>query len=120
MRNFLDFKFEPRFVYANSDVLHDANKCAIINGPLVYCMEGCDNSAHLRNILFEKEAKITADFNEELNVPTLKVSAKRLVSDNNLYSFESKKEEIEATLIPYFAFANREECEMTVWLNRGN
>ena len=116
----LDFKFEPRFVYANANVLHDANKCAIINGPLVYCMEGCDNSAHLRNIVFNKDAKITKSFSEELNVPTLKVEAEQLVSDESLYSFDTRKEKIQATLIPYFAFANREECEMTVWLNRGN
>ena len=112
----LDFKMQPRFVYANTKVLADAGKCALTCGPLVYCMEGCDNPDHLRNIVLDTDSEFYCGFNEELKVPTITVDAYVRKSNDELYSFSKGKTMKEkATFIPYFAFANRGVQEMQVW-----
>ena len=112
----LDFKMKPRFVYASTEVLDNAGKCALTVGPLVYCLEGCDNPAHLRNIVIDTEAEPTLGYNSELKVPTVSVRAYTKEAQNSLYSFKKGKfKEITAEFIPYFAFANRGVQEMQVW-----
>ncbi len=112
----LDFKMKPRFVYANPEVLADVGKCALICGPLVYCMEGCDNEGHLRNTVLDTESEIKTGYNTDLDVPTLELQAYTREGFYNLYSFDKPKyKKTTATLIPYFAFANRGVQEMQVW-----
>ncbi|MBO5313187.1 MAG: glycoside hydrolase family 127 protein [Clostridia bacterium] len=116
----LDFGIKPRFVYSNDRVLENANKCAVICGPLVYCMEGCDHSYSLRNILLDDRSEIARGFDDVLGLPVLYVKATAIKSDNSLYSFtKGERNNIQAKLIPYFAFANRGVCEMQVWHNLG-
>jgi len=112
----LDFKMKPRFVYANTEVLANAGKCALTYGPLVYCMEGCDNEHHLRNIVLDTRGDFELGFDEELGVPTITVDALARKSGHELYSFSCGEEiKTKAKFIPYFAFANRGVQEMQVW-----
>lgn len=112
----LDFKMSPRFVYANPEVLADAGKCAVTYGPLVYCMEGCDNEGHLRNMALDTESEYKIGYNSELDVPTIELTAYTREGSQSLYSFNKPKyKKTTATLIPYFAFANRGVQEMQVW-----
>ena len=112
----LDFKMQPRFVYANKEVLENAGKCALTFGPLVYCMEGCDNSEHLRNITVDTDSEFYCGFNEELNVPTITVDAYTRKASDSLYSFsKGSLVKTKATFIPYYSFANRGVQEMQVW-----
>ena len=112
----LDFQMKPRFVYANAEVLADAGKCALTHGPLVYCMEGCDNEHHLRNITVDTNSAFELGFNEELGVPTISVDAYARKSVGELYSFSrGVMVETKAKFIPYYAFANRGITEMQVW-----
>ncbi|MBO4983730.1 MAG: glycoside hydrolase family 127 protein [Clostridia bacterium] len=112
----LDYDMTPRFVYANPNVISDSCKCAVISGPIVYCMEGHDNKGHLRNIVLDTNGKISKGFDEKLGVPTLKIDAITRAECDMLYSFsQGKYENTTAHLIPYFAFANRGESEMQVW-----
>ena len=112
----LDFQMKPRFVYANAEVLADAGKCALTCGPLVYCMEGCDNEHHLRNITLDTEGSLELGFNEELGVPTITADAYARKSVGELYSFSrGVLVKTKAKFIPYYAFANRGVQEMQVW-----
>ena len=112
----LDFQMKPRFVYANAEVLADAGKCALTCGPLVFCMEGCDNEHHLRNITLDTEGSLELGFNEELGVPTITVDAYARKSVGELYSFSrGVLVKTKAKFIPYYAFANRGITEMQVW-----
>ena len=69
---------------------------------------------------------LTSDFrvewNETLNVPMLKTDAARRAWPENmplyLQDWEELRMEIELTLIPYFAWANRGEGEMLVWIGK--
>ena len=112
----LDFQIQPRFVYANTEVLANAGKCALTVGPLVYCMEGCDNAHHLRNIVLDTESEFLCGFNDALGVPTVTVGATAREEKSVLYSFsKGKTVDTKATFIPYYAFANRGVQEMQVW-----
>ncbi len=112
----LDFQMKPRFVFANTEVLEDANKCALTYGPLVYCMEGCDNEHHLRNIIVDTEGEVVQGYNSELGVPTLSADGFAWVRQSGLYSFnKGELVKTKANFIPYFAFANRGVQEMQVW-----
>jgi DUF1680 family protein len=112
----VSFDVKPRFVESNPLVLANAGKCAVVRGPVVYCMEEADNGAAIRDIRLDTSAEFVEGYDEKLGVPTLKVSAFRRKPSKLLYSYSGYEEEmITATLIPYYAFANREECEMQVW-----
>ncbi len=113
----VDFHMKPRFVVANPEVVADADKCALTVGPVVYCMEGVDNEGHLRSLILDTKSEIVQGINETLGVPTLTLDAYQRKPSDKLYSYTAQTYKTKATLIPYFAFANREECEMQVWHN---
>ena len=55
---------------------------------------------------------------EKFGVPVLKTKGLYKVPGAGLYRrFCNVRQEKELTFIPYFAFANRGESEMYVWLN---
>lgn len=114
-------------VHSNLHVRANAGKVAIQRGPLVYCMEEADNGADLHQYVLPAEGEITAFWNPELlgGMMTLQAKAKRMVpseaeAQQSLYSFSSqapfKEEAAAVTLIPYYAWANRGEGEMAVWI----
>ena len=116
----LDFGMPTRFIEAKSDVVLDCGKYAVMRGPVVYCMEGVDNVCHLRDIRIDSRAAFRAGKSETLGVPTLKIKAWCRESDAGapLYSvMRPKFSPCEATFIPYYAFANRDESEMLVWVS---
>lgn len=102
---------------ANRRVHDDAGRVAIMRGPVVYCAEGLDNGADLKGILVDVSAGFTLGESRFL-VPDICGRAYRPLESDQLYFLaeEEQLEEIPLTLIPYFAFANRETTEMQVWL----
>lgn len=112
----LNFDMTPRLVESNPLVHENAGKYAVMRGPVVYCMEEADNGSVIRDIRIDKMGSFIESFDEKLGVLSLKVSAFRRKPTDKLYTnISSEREKITATLIPYYAFANREECEMQVW-----
>lgn len=116
----VDFGMPVRFIEAKRDVALDCGKYAVMRGPVVYCMEGADNETPLRDVTLDRRAKFRRGVNEELGVPTLNIRAwtRKKDADAPLYRPAAFAfERTTATLIPYYAFANRGECEMRVWLD---
>jgi DUF1680 family protein len=73
----------------------------------------------LRALHLDAGADFTPGYNEEFGVPTLTIDAYRRRETDKLY-YRKADDFIDfyktsATLIPYFAFANRGEAEMQVW-----
>ena len=113
-----DFVMKVRFIEANPRVSFDCGKCAVMRGPVLYCTESLDNGENLRDLRLDSKARFKYGKHEELGVPTLTAKAWRKKNDENqpLYTLRNNDfEEVEAHLIPYYAFANREKCEMQVW-----
>ena len=112
----LDFDISPKFIESSPNVLANVGKCAVMKGPIVYCLEAHDNEQNIKNIYLDTESKITEGYNEALGVPTLTLGAFYKPSTNTLYAELSKQmQKTSATMIPYFAFANRGEAQMLVW-----
>lgn len=120
----IDVQFEApaRFVYANPEVRADAGKAAIMRGPLVYCLEECDNGSNLPGILVDTDSPIQEEETELFGGSVIlhgkgqriqKISWK----GDKLYSSRKPAyEECEWTAVPYPYWNNRGEGEMLVWM----
>lgn len=113
----LDFDMTPYIVESDPRVELNCGRVALMRGPLLYCMEGVDNGSSLRDIVVD-----TAEFVEEtdanLGILTLTAKGRRRAPFEGRELYRKVLHKYESTIvkfIPYFAFANRAECEMLVW-----
>ena len=116
----LDFGMPTRFIEARREVVADCGKYAVMRGPVVYCMEGVDNGTPLRDVTLDRRAKFVRGFDDSLGVPTLAIKAWRRKPDNTAPLYRPAAfayEKFTATLIPYYAIANRGVSEMRVWID---
>ena len=112
----LEFEMKPQLIEANPLVTFDSGKVSIMRGPVVYCLEEVDNGKNLRDIRICKNTEFTEIIDTDLNALCLEVDAYRRKPTIALYApISSERIKIRAKLIPYYAFANRGESEMTVW-----
>lgn len=139
----LDFPMEVRCLEANEKVREDAGKLAFARGPICYCAEEVDNGKdlHLLHVdtdkLFDEWGKTsgaTFEMKKILNrkMGSLKIPGKRDVPAvvegaalsegqplyRNYRPAKVRQEDVTITLVPYFAWNNRGEGEMSVWLRR--
>ena len=89
------------------------NRIAITRGPLVYCAEGVDNSGVVQRFFID-------DLNQsEINTQTISEGILKNVISISLSSKSNGTEGIkneELNLIPYYAWDNRGDGSMIVWL----
>ncbi len=117
----LSFDLLPRRLYADPRVKADAGRVALARGPIVYCFEGVDNGEPLSALRLPREAAIEAapyDANLLGGIVALTMPGMRaLVPDHGLYADSAPREEpVALTAIPYYAWANRGENQMCVWI----
>lgn len=115
----LDFNIAPVFISANANVRANAGRVALCYGPLVYCLEGVDNGDRLNKISVNvdelSDAKIYPDFH---GFNSIEMRGYRDEDNGKLYFNAKEKRAKEVTLkfIPYYAFANRGDTDMLVWV----
>lgn len=116
----ITFEMPVRRIRANTVVRDNAGCAALMRGPLVYCFEGIDNGERLQELRIPKTAGIsweTAEKGELSGMKLLKLTGTRIHSKEELYSEEEPERTVESmTAIPYFAWGNRGENQMRVWL----
>ncbi|MFV0561160.1 MAG: glycoside hydrolase family 127 protein [Enterococcus sp.] len=121
----VDLKLDmaTKVIQSNPKVRYNFGKVALQRGPIVYCTEECDNGKDLWLNQIKVNGEKEAIYDAKLlgGVVKLNVEAARLILEPNqeLYT-EYKEIQLEAeqvTFIPYFAWANREEGQMSVWQN---
>jgi DUF1680 family protein len=124
----LAFDVTPRMVMANPAVEQDTGKVAMERGPIVFCMEGQDQTKGTDAKTFplylaKRDGAIQGEFKPDVldGVMVLTHSgAKRVESVESLYApagaEAGKVEAAELKLIPYYAWDNREESSMQVWV----
>ena len=119
-----DIELLPKRWYSNLRVSTDVRKTAIARGPQIYCMEEVDNGKDLHCMALKRGAALDYEWKENLlgGVGTIHAKGVRLQAssgDEKLYTDkpESFKEvETDILFIPYYAWANRGENEMRVWI----
>ena len=117
----LSLPLKPRRIYADSRIRQDAGCVAFARGPLVYCLEGCDNPEPLWNLQADPDAEITVT---DYDPSCLKGIRKLLIPGYRrtdpagpLYTGRRPAREPQLlTAIPYYAWANREARDMRVWV----
>lgn len=124
----LEMDMSVRILEADARVRENIGKVAIARGPIVYCLEEADNGRdlHLCRVDLQtlKTSDIELEMTEELGHPmtVLKVPGKRLVlaERTDLYHIAQPVSEQDVTLrmVPYYAWNNRGEGEMSVWIRR--
>ncbi|MFC1712180.1 glycoside hydrolase family 127 protein [Candidatus Poribacteria bacterium] len=121
----LTLPMEAKLVKANPKVEEVKNQVAIVRGPVVYCLESVDlpDDVHISEVHIPRDIQLTPRYDGDLlgGVTVLEGNAYRIPEGDwsgKLYQdfSNSPKESVKITLIPYYAWANRGACEMTVWL----
>ena len=112
----INFNMPVRFVSANKKVHTNSGRVAIMRGPVVYCLEGVDNGKDLTALRVDIKGK-TQVADGEFFVPDIIAEGFKEKENDNLY-FDATDEYIETSLkfIPYYAYANRGETDMLVWV----
>ncbi|MCH5337402.1 MAG: glycoside hydrolase family 127 protein [Acetatifactor sp.] len=130
----LTFPMEVRMLAADSKVRENTGKAAFSRGPICYCMEEADNGSNLHLLKADVE-KLFSGENGRMNqdvvsveqsselgheMRVLKIPGKRQAEKNGatLYSdyVPGCGSETTLTLVPYYAWNNRGEGEMSVWV----
>ena len=128
-----------RVVESHTNVRENQGKVALLRGPICYCMEEADNDKELHLLSAQREAllagdeKIGLERSDELGheMVLLKVPGSRRTGKAEgsacgrtsgygaLYHHfrDLDNKDTELTFLPYYAWNNRGEGEMTVWVS---
>lgn len=124
----LDLDMEPRLTRADPRVDAVRGSAAIERGPLVYCLEQVDHpGGGLDDVVLDVSAPLVAEHRPGLlgGVTTVTAAGVRLdlASATSWWPYTSPgqdgpsaRTELELTAVPYFAWANREDGSMRVWV----
>ena len=114
---------EIYFVESHPSIRGNNGLVALCYGPTVYCLERLDNDFDLGAASLDvKEALISAK-----KIPTAEYALPDIETDgfvdeyfNELYRKvrQLKADKTKLRFRPYWTFANREECDMRVWIRR--
>lgn len=116
----LDFAMEPVCMQADPRVQADAGRVALQRGPLVYCLEAVDNGPLLRSITLDPAGALTEQYDPRFGAVVIHATGYRQDAEPGMRLYQPSAgpgRKIPLTFIPYYAFANRGESEMLVWVN---
>lgn len=118
----MSFPTDIRILTADTRVRENIGKVALMKGPIAYCVEEVDNTTdlHLYEICPELAMRESTVTIEGATFPTIIAKGKKMSSkcSDSLYNDYAPVdyEDVEITYIPYYAWANRGENEMSVWM----
>lgn len=110
-------------VYAHPFIQADEGRVALQRGPLVYCVEEIDVTTPVATIVLPRTAELVSRWDDSLlsGVVVIESEALSLQTDNwtrGLYrTFAADKAPIVLRAVPYYAWNNRGESAMKVWLS---
>lgn len=114
----LTFAMEVKRLTSRTEVKQNEGRVALQRGPLVYCVEGVDNGGQAWNFILPDNATFTSQFNKDLleGITTIQFTAPTLQINPDGQSITTENRKI--TAIPYYAWCNRGQNQMQVWLPR--
>ena len=114
----VEFDMPVLCMQVSEHVTKNSGRVALQRGPVIYCAEGIDNGKDLKNIFVDVNGDFRVAYDMVLGAHIIEATAFRLRNKTKeLYRvYTADFEEIKLRLIPYYAFANREETQMLVWL----
>ncbi|MBS1802367.1 MAG: glycoside hydrolase family 127 protein [Acidobacteria bacterium] len=117
-----DMPMPIRQVFANPLIAANVGRCAIMRGPLVYCVESVDNPGRITELLMMHPAPIKENFDESMLKGVVVLRAQGATAhpqEDVLYSTSRQlgaNTSAVITAVPYYSNANRGPVDMAVWL----
>ena len=122
----LDLPMPVRIIIADPFIEQTRNQVAVMRGPIVYCLESIDlpKEVPLEDICLPADAKWRTRNKPDLlggvTVLTTKALVIKKTARKDIGGYrqvsEAKPYRVDISMIPYYAWNNREEPKMTVWL----
>jgi hypothetical protein len=121
----MDLNMEVNLLKANPKFQNLTNQVTVKRGPVVYCLESIDldNGADIEDIMLPVNAEwnVNSTLNVLSGIPVLETTGRQLIcgeKGSGAYKriTNSELQDVKIKLIPYFAWNNREEPKMRVWL----
>ena len=120
----LAFEIKPRLVYANPKVWADGGRCALMRGPVVYCLEEKENGKDLNAIVVKGGESWEQGWKEEQGYLNKEAAISFLAEREDveewgdvLYCYKkSGRKAVKVVAVPYHSWGNRGCGEMVVWM----
>lgn len=113
----LNLPMPVRELIANPQIKEDEGKIALQRGPLVYCAEWTDNKDEsILKMTLESGSNYSTEFVPGL-LNGVTVIRTKAISSKQPTEKTVRLKQSTLTAIPYFAWANRGQGEMSVWMN---
>lgn len=112
----LQLPMPVRKVIANKGVLDDRDRIALERGPLVYCAESIDNGGNVFDKYVPANAALKGEFNKNILGGVVVVNADAVSVSRSKDQASIERRESKITAVPYYAWANRGNSQMLVWL----
>ncbi len=109
---------EVKRIVSRPEVKQAEGRVALQRGPLVYCVEGADNGGQAWNLILPDKTNFQTTHQKDLleGVTTIEFEAPTVQIDADGQSVKTELKKIIA--IPYYAWCNRGQNPMQVWLPR--
>jgi DUF1680 family protein len=106
----LELPMEIRLVAGNPRIEDADGKAVLMRGPMVYCVEEIDNQPYFdhTSVVYLLRSGLKAEYQDEL--------LGGVVTIHGTATLPSREEDVAITAIPYYAWCNRGQGQMKVWL----
>ncbi|RYZ28066.1 MAG: glycoside hydrolase family 127 protein [Chitinophagaceae bacterium] len=113
----VNFPMEVEKVLAHENVVDDKGRFALQKGPIVYCLEGPDNTDNVvQNIMVSDKAELKETYKNDLLNGVMVLTANGSSTSRQLNTDALLKKDQEVKAIPYYSWNNRGAGEMVVWI----
>ncbi len=117
----LDLPMPVRRVAAHPNVKADQGLLAIQRGPIVYCLEACDQTAPLAGLYLPAESELAAKPDKSLLGGVVVITGDACAAaeqdwSRTLYQAAPPARRVPIVAVPYYAWDNRAPGAMKVWL----
>ena len=114
----LNLPMPVRKVLANEQVADDRGMVALERGPIVFCVERADNPNGVFNLVIPDNAELQFAYRGDVLGGIVEVNGKAEALSRGADPVSLVRRQENFTAIPYYAFGNRGQGEMAVWLAR--
>jgi uncharacterized protein len=119
----LDIPMEVQLLEGHPLIEEVRNQAAIKRGPVVYCIETPDlpEDTGILDVYLSSNVELTSQYRPDFLGGIETISGEVLIRSDvhdGMYRVMNKPEwkSVDMTFVPYFAWSNRGEAEMTVWI----
>lgn len=119
----LDMPMEITFVEGHARIEETRNQVAVKRGPIIYCIESPDlpDGTAILDVYLNSEDRLEANYKPDFLGGVATINANLLLRKNTqkkIYGTVTKPvwDAYKTQLVPYFAWSNRGQAEMTVFM----